>query len=65
MSKYSCREGVGEIGVYLHAFPSSTLDGGKFSALPPVLQRRSQEFCSEGGGLSTNSVEDRTGILGR
>jgi len=37
MSKYSCREGVWEIGVYLHAFSKSALDGGKCSALPPVL----------------------------
>ena len=64
MSKYSCREGVGEIGVYLHAFPSSTLDGGKCSALPPVLQRRSQEFCSEGGGAFNKFSWRQNGDLG-
>jgi hypothetical protein len=37
MSKYSCREGVWESGVYLHAFSNSVLVAGKCLASPPVL----------------------------
>ena len=65
MSKYSCREDVGEIGVYLHVFSYSTKDGGKCSALSPVFQWRTQEFCSVGFQQIQLRTEDReNGDLG-